>query len=184
MQILGFCCCWFLNVFFSPHHKGTVSQVFLSVKRSRGFNNTAESASVVSVRLWNLLQKCSCRILRSHWDLGKRLSWISRRILSHMRNSFSPWIRALGKIVWWKKNRGSKISWHCPFKKHSSIHTRNFFSLSSTSGTICHKINQVLAALRQIKVRLGAFCTSNIWFLSYNLYCRFFWFCIFCTSHS
>jgi hypothetical protein len=27
----------------------------------------------------------------------------------------SPWIRALGGIVGWKKNRGSKISWHCPF---------------------------------------------------------------------
>jgi hypothetical protein len=30
-------------------------------------------------------------------------------------NGFSPWIRALGRIIWWK-NRGAKISWHCPFK--------------------------------------------------------------------
>jgi hypothetical protein len=27
----------------------------------------------------------------------------------------SWWIRALGGIVW-GKNRGLKISWHCPFK--------------------------------------------------------------------
>jgi hypothetical protein len=39
-----------------------------------------------------------------------------RRIRSHMRNGFSPWIRGPGGIVWWKKNRESKISWQCPFK--------------------------------------------------------------------
>jgi hypothetical protein len=29
----------------------------------------------------------------------------SRRIRSHMRNGFRPWIRALGGNVWWKKTR-------------------------------------------------------------------------------
>jgi hypothetical protein len=61
---------------------------------------------------------------RSHWNRGirtlKRLSRFSR-IRSHMQNGFSPCIRALRGIVWWKKNRGSKISWHCPFKAHSVI---------------------------------------------------------------
>jgi hypothetical protein len=32
-----------------------------------------------------------------------------------MRNGFSPWVRALGGVDWWK-NRRSKISWQCPFK--------------------------------------------------------------------
>jgi hypothetical protein len=58
------------------------------------------------------------RLLRSHWDRGNQF-WrfpnrISRRIRSHMRNVFSPWIRWVDR---WK-NRGSKISWHCPFNNH------------------------------------------------------------------
>jgi hypothetical protein len=48
------------------------------------------------------------------WQLSNR---ISRQIWSHMRNGFSPWISALGRIVWWKK-RLLKISWHCHFKVH------------------------------------------------------------------
>jgi hypothetical protein len=42
-----------------------------------------------------------------------------------MRNGFSPWIRALGGIVWWKKNRGSKISWQCPFNHCVFVHFMN-----------------------------------------------------------
>jgi hypothetical protein len=61
------------------------------------------------LRLWNLLQKFSFRIPRSHWERGirifKRLSLITRQIRRQMRNGFSPWIRALGGIVKWKKPR-------------------------------------------------------------------------------
>jgi hypothetical protein len=55
---------------------------------------------------------------RCQWHRGNRLEYnrFSRRIRSHLRNGFRPWIRALGGIVWWE-NRGSKISWHCPFKR-------------------------------------------------------------------
>jgi hypothetical protein len=67
---------------------------------------------------------------RSHWDHGNRfrslietagselcklLSRFSRRKRSHMQNGYRPWIRALGGLFD-EKNRGSKISWHCPFK--------------------------------------------------------------------
>jgi hypothetical protein len=34
-----------------------------------------------------------------------------------MRNGFRPWIRAIGRVDWWKNQR-SKISWHCPFNKY------------------------------------------------------------------
>jgi hypothetical protein len=33
-----------------------------------------------------------------------------------MRKGFSLWIRALGRLVD-ERNRGSKISWHCPWKR-------------------------------------------------------------------
>jgi hypothetical protein len=77
-----------------------------------GLIDTAESASAVSLKPPNLLLH-----LRPIWtaeaDHSKWTTRISRRIWSHMRNGFSPWIRALGFD---EKNRGSKISWHCPFK--------------------------------------------------------------------
>jgi hypothetical protein len=59
-----------------------------------------------------------------HWflPLSKRFA---RRILSHMRNGFSPWIRALGGDDWWKKNRGSKISF-------SPLSQRPFYSTGIT----------------------------------------------------
>jgi hypothetical protein len=91
-----------------------------------GLIETIESASAVSL-------KPPKPLLRSHWNHGirfrslietaeadnlKQLYRISRRFRSHLRNGFSPWIRALGGD-WWKRNRGSKISWHCPFKEHT-----------------------------------------------------------------
>jgi hypothetical protein len=69
-------------------------------------------------------------IPRSHWHRGirsrglietaeselcKRLSRFSLRIRSYMRNSLSPWIRALGGIVWFKKPRVENLV--NPFKK-------------------------------------------------------------------
>jgi hypothetical protein len=59
---------------------------------------------------WNCGNRSRGLLETTESELCKRLSLISRR------NRFSPWIRALGRIVWWKKNRGLKISWHCPFK--------------------------------------------------------------------
>jgi hypothetical protein len=38
-----------------------------------------------------------------------------------MRSGFSPWIRALGWIVLWKKNRESTISRHCPFEANWQV---------------------------------------------------------------
>jgi hypothetical protein len=101
--------------------------------RSRGVIETMESFTkmfmsdpTVSLRSWK-------PISRSHWNRGnqsrglietaetnpvvsaesvlcKWLSRITRRIRSHMQNCFSPWIRALGDIVWWKKTKGQKCS--------------------------------------------------------------------------
>jgi hypothetical protein len=65
-------------------------------------------------------KKFSC--MRCHWhrmhDFCVRKSIISRRIRSRIQKSFSSWIRGPGGtgIVSFKKNRGSKISWHRPFK--------------------------------------------------------------------
>jgi hypothetical protein len=39
---------------------------------------------------------------------------ISSRIRIYLRKGFSPLNRSPGRMFWWKKNRGSKISWHCP----------------------------------------------------------------------
>jgi hypothetical protein len=59
-----------------------------------------------------------CLWLRCHWhriyDFCVRKSIISRLIRSRIQKGFSSWIRGPGGIVRWK-NRGSKISWHCPF---------------------------------------------------------------------
>jgi hypothetical protein len=67
---------------------------------SRGVNDTAESASPFSLRLRNIR---SPRSDSAESELFKRLSRIAW--LSHMRNGFSPLIRALERIVWWKKPR-------------------------------------------------------------------------------
>jgi hypothetical protein len=49
------------------------------------------------------------------WRLSKRLS---QRIRSHMRYGFSPWIRALGEVDWFKKPRFENLYNHvnplCP----------------------------------------------------------------------
>jgi hypothetical protein len=58
-------------------------------------------------------QRCHWHRWNRFWRLLKRLS---RRIRSHMRKGFSLLIRDLYGVDWWK-NRESKISWHCPFKK-------------------------------------------------------------------
>jgi hypothetical protein len=57
---------------------------------------------------------------RFHWNHGsglcglidtaeadnlKQFSRISRRFPSHMQNGFTPWIRALGGVDWWKNPR-------------------------------------------------------------------------------
>jgi hypothetical protein len=86
---------------------------------SRCVNDTAESASAVSLRLWNLLQKCP----RYHWHRGiwsqgiidtaeselfKWLSQFSRRIRSHSRNGFSRLNQGPCGDCWMKKARGQK----------------------------------------------------------------------------
>jgi hypothetical protein len=97
---------------------------WISLRLSNCFTRISKSDPAVSLKLWE-------PIPRSHWDRGIRsrgLNWdrgiqtlqllfrFSRRILSHMQNGFSPWIRVLGGLFA-EKNRGSKISWHCPFKR-------------------------------------------------------------------
>jgi hypothetical protein len=96
--------------------------------RFRGLIATAEAASAakaafaVSLKPPNPLPRPYCNrgsgfcslIETAEADNFKQLSRISWRFRSHMRNCFSPWIRDLGGVDWWK-NRGSKISWHCPF---------------------------------------------------------------------
>jgi hypothetical protein len=67
------------------------------------------------------------------WRLSKQLS---RRIRSHMRNDFSPWFLVLGGLDWWK-NRGSKISCNCPFKKRSTMHT-------NVSEVVSHWLLQII----------------------------------------
>jgi hypothetical protein len=51
------------------------------------------------------------------FELCKRLFKFSWLIRSHMRNEFSPWIRALGGIVWWKKTEGQKSCHTLPLRK-------------------------------------------------------------------
>jgi hypothetical protein len=64
-------------------------------------------------------------IPQSHWDrlirypvlinkAGSELCNDYFDFLREYRDCFSPWIRAQGGLFD-KKNRGSKISWHCPF---------------------------------------------------------------------
>jgi hypothetical protein len=73
-------------------------------------------------------KKFSC--MRCHWhrmhDFYVRKSIKSQRIRSRIKKGFSPWIRGPGGIIWWKKTRGSKISWHCPFKDLASGFTKNW----------------------------------------------------------
>jgi hypothetical protein len=61
------------------------------------------------------------RFQRCHWhrcnQFSRLLKRLSRRIRNHMRNGFSPWVRALGGVDWWTNQR-SKISWRCPFNIH------------------------------------------------------------------
>jgi hypothetical protein len=58
-------------------------------------------------------KKCSCHWNRMH-NFCVRKSIISWRIRSRIKKGFSPWIRAQ-LVLFDEKNRGSKISWHCPF---------------------------------------------------------------------
>jgi hypothetical protein len=142
---------WDLGIISPSLIETAVSDPAVSYGIYRGFNDTAESASEFSLRLLNLFQKCKSDpavslkmqkpIPQSHWnrrnqshglietvesELCKRLSPLSRQIQSNMRNGFSPWIRALEGTVWWK-NRGLKISWHCPFNFSFRL-TNNFLS--------------------------------------------------------
>jgi hypothetical protein len=59
-----------------------------------------------------------------------KFSRFSRRIQSHMRYDFRPWIRALWGIVWWKKSEGRKSRDTVPLKniKVQSIQRWNFNS--------------------------------------------------------
>jgi hypothetical protein len=87
---------------------------------SRGFNDTAESASAVSLRLRNFfLQKCPSRIPQSHREGGIRTL---QTIISTISANTKPYAKRLQRvnqsprgIVWWK-NRRPKISRHCHFK--------------------------------------------------------------------
>jgi hypothetical protein len=67
---------------------------------------------------WKLSQKhkfpqneISRKFAHFHLIFTFRATWKKKRF--HFNPRLSPWIRALGGIVWWKK-RGSKISWHSP----------------------------------------------------------------------
>jgi hypothetical protein len=92
---------WDCEIFFNPPHS------LIEITRTD---------PAISLKPWKP---------RSDWDHGiwtfNRLSNLSWRIRSHMQNGFSPWIRALGGIVQWKKNRGRKISWQCSFNKRIGI---------------------------------------------------------------
>jgi hypothetical protein len=61
-------------------------------------------------------KKCSC--MRCHWnrihDFSVRKSIISRRIRSRIQKARESGAQG---VLFDEKNRGSKISWHCPFKK-------------------------------------------------------------------
>jgi hypothetical protein len=59
---------------------------------SRGFDDSAESASADSLRLWNLLQQCSCRIPRSHWDRGNQTL---QTIISNIFANTKPYAKRL-----------------------------------------------------------------------------------------
>jgi hypothetical protein len=63
------------------------------------FNKTSKSDPTVS-----LTPRDSSPRWHYHWWSAQ----FSQRIRSHLQNNFSPWIRALGKIVWWKKTEGQK----------------------------------------------------------------------------
>jgi hypothetical protein len=86
-----------------------------------GVNDIAESASAVWLRLWNLLQKCPSQILRCHWYHGIRtfqtiISILSANTKPHAKQ-LNPMNQGPRGDCLMKKNRGSKISGHCPFKK-------------------------------------------------------------------
>jgi hypothetical protein len=88
-------------------------------------------------------EKFSC--MRCHWhrmhDCCVRKSSISRRIRSR--------IRGPGCIVWWKKPRKSKISWHCLFKSTIKKSFSQFckFNDGGSENIICHF--QFFCAIRQ-----------------------------------
>jgi hypothetical protein len=63
----------------------------------RSLIETAESENLGSLFCSN--------IETSEADNFKQFSPIAQQIQSHIQNGFSPWIRALGGIVWWKKLR-------------------------------------------------------------------------------
>jgi hypothetical protein len=88
--------------------------------RSRSFNDTTESASVVSLETWESFTKIfHISDPPPHWNyrirIFKLLSQITSRIRSQMQNGFGPWVRALGGDCLMKKKPRVKISWHCPF---------------------------------------------------------------------
>jgi hypothetical protein len=117
----------------------------ISQCQSPQFNDSTESAMAVTLRLWNHLQKCSSKIPWCHWHL-KIWSWgiidtaVSDPVVSltpQNPNFSNNYLNFLGKCVaicemasgcelgplgcWlMKKNLGSKISWHCPFKTKST----------------------------------------------------------------
>jgi hypothetical protein len=96
---------------------------------SRGVNDTAESASTVSLRLWHLLKKCPSKargvIDTAESECFKLLSRFSRRKPSHMRNGFSPWIGALMGIVCWKTEVDNLVTLSLKF--FSFVKTQLYF---------------------------------------------------------
>jgi hypothetical protein len=100
---------------WSHWHRGIRSRCFKEtmnlIKTFEFFTKIFKSDPVVSVRPLDPFP-------RSHWNRGnqsrslnwdrwiqtlQRLSRFCRRIRCHIQNRISPWIRAPGGIVWWKK---------------------------------------------------------------------------------
>jgi hypothetical protein len=90
-------------------------------------------------------------IARSHWNRGTR-SWgpletaeselckrLSRQILSHMWNGFSPWIRALGGIVGWKNENMTLFPMRL-FSTTLNIYRYGFVITSPVRGLYSEKI--------------------------------------------
>jgi hypothetical protein len=46
--------------------------------------------------------------------------WICSQIRTYIQKGFCSLIRGQGRMFWWK-NRGLKISWHCPFNRLSML---------------------------------------------------------------
>jgi hypothetical protein len=68
--------------------------------------------------MWNSSQKLSCRLRAMQHSAESsfvvEFNRIAPRIRIYMQNRFRPWIKG-PRGTFNEKNRGSKISWYCPF---------------------------------------------------------------------